>query len=80
MDQETRKLVEKALALYGASLTEDGRIVNGTITRVGVRVKGRRLTLIGDSDPKRVLASGPIAEKTVCDFVEKFWYWKKKDS
>lgn len=68
-------IVKQALALYGADLTEEGFIrKDGKTTSVQVVKKGQRLRFEGRG---YLLASGPIAEKTVCSFVEDFWFWSR---
>lgn len=66
--------INNALALYGASLDDNNYIVKGPKS-LGVKavVKGKRLRF--ESSNGVLIASGPITEKFVSSFVEKFWYW-----
>lgn len=75
MDQKTREIVTKALARYGARLTEDNFIATsekGT-SKVSISVKKNRLVFTGNG---YTLGSGPIAESAITKFVEDFWFWK----
>lgn len=69
--------VDVALALYGASLNENGYIQKGAQV-LGVRVvaKARRFQYV--SNGGSVLATSPATVAGVCDFVESFWFWKPK--
>ena len=68
-------IVDQALSAYHASLTSEGFIQTPKkVLGVQVKIDGTRLHFEGAG---RLLASGPIAAKTVESFVGKFWYWKK---
>lgn len=80
-DSKTSKLtslaiVKAALNKYGASLTEQGFIVNssGTETDVKAVIKGKRLRFEDRSG--KLISSGPVTEDFVSSFVEKYWHWK----
>lgn len=68
---------QAALTPYGAHLAEDGRIVRRGTT-FGVRIIAQKKRLRIESVAGSLLASGPVAGKTVERFVESFWYWKKE--
>lgn len=69
-------IIKAALNKYGASLTEQGFIVNssGTETDVKAVIKGKRLRF--ESRSGKLIASGPITEDFVSSFVERYWFWK----
>lgn len=70
------QIVIDALAQYGAAINDDGNIVrNGKILPVIVKVKGNRVRF--ENADGYAHCSGPLAEQTVCRFVEHFWYWSK---
>lgn len=74
LDESTRDMVSRTLALYGACLSDDDHIVSPTRkTGVKVTVEKKRLCF---SDAKHRYGSGPLTPDAVCGFVESFWYWK----
>ena len=70
------EVVQRALADYGASLTDDGYIISksGKVTGVCVTIQRECIRFEGSHG---LLGSGPIVEKTVQKFVENFWFWKR---
>jgi len=69
-------IVKEALSQYDATLNENNYICKGVKTlSVRAIIKGKRLIF---ESPERRIASGPISEKFVCSFVEKFYLWKKR--
>lgn len=78
MSQTWRDVVNQALAKYGAKLTADDKIErDGVVTKVGIKFARKRLEYCG-SDGALQLATGPATAQSVCDFVERFWYWKPR--
>ena len=67
--------IASALSKYGAEIDNEGFIIKGTKKlSVQASVKNGRIRFkSGD----KLLGSGPNEEKTVENFVEKFWFWKK---
>lgn len=67
--------IKAVLQKYGATLSDAGFIVkNGKETSVKPVIKGKRLRF--ESPAGALLMSGPITEKSVVEFVEKFWFWE----
>lgn len=76
MTFEQKTLVDAALHRYDAHLTDDNFIAKGPkVMSVRVDVQKGRLRMLGGT---AVLATYPAAriEKSVADFVQKFWFWK----
>ena len=71
------EVVQQALSDYGASLTHDGYIVSKSGKQLSVRVTIQRGRIRFEGS-HGLLASGPIAERTVQKFVESFWFWKRQ--
>lgn len=67
--------IDSVLKKYGAGLDDNNFIVkDGKILRVRVEVKRHRLRFCSGEN---FIMSGSVSEKTVCDFVESFWFWKR---
>lgn len=66
--------IKAALQKYGATLTDDGFIAKNGKSCVKCIIKGKRLRF--ESASGTLLASGSVSESFVCEFVEKFWFWK----
>lgn len=68
----------ETLKRYGADITADGQIItpSNKLSGVYIRFKKTRLRMITQTDD--LLMSGPIEPRTIEQFVEKFWYWKKR--
>lgn len=78
LNPEQRLVIIDTLIPYGAQLTEDNRIAKGEkVMSVQLEVKAGRLRVLGGGN---LLASYPAARlaKGVSDFVEKYWFWKKR--
>ncbi|MBB2158103.1 hypothetical protein HLH33_17675 [Gluconacetobacter diazotrophicus] len=73
---EWRDTVKQALALYGACLAEGDHLAKGDKTfSLRVEVARKRLRVLGADGA--LIMSGPIEQKTICSFVERFWFWKR---
>lgn len=70
-------MIVETLALYGAALSPGGSIVSPSGRDTGARpiIKGKRLRI--ESGAGALLFSGPVTPAALCDFVEKFWFWRK---
>lgn len=78
LSPEQRLTIIDALVPYGAQLTADDHIAKGEkVMSVQLEVKGGRLRVVSGGN---LLASYPAKQlvKGVSDFVEKFWFWKKR--
>ena len=78
LTSEHRLAVIEALIPYGAQLTQDDHIAKGEkVMSVQLEVKGGRLRVVSGGN---LLASYPAARLAtgLSDFVEKFWFWKKR--
>lgn len=78
LNSEQRLAIIDALIPYGAQLTEGDHIAKGEkVMSVQLEVKGGRLRVVGGGN---LLASYPASRlaKGVSDFVEKFWFWRKR--
>lgn len=70
-------VINQALELYGATLSQEGLIQRGGKTLpVEVSVRKNRIRFISTTSGK-LLASGPLEGATVEKFVEGFWFWTK---
>jgi len=74
------EFVKTALAVYGASLTDDGRIIlpSGLVSgvRVNLAQKGKRVRFV-NAEHQTLYSSGPANAASVDAFVQRFWLWKK---
>lgn len=70
------EIIAQTLALYGATLNEEGYICRAS-GPTGIRIvkKGKRLRY--ESCSGDLMASGPISAEGVAGFVEKFWFWER---
>lgn len=66
--------INETLSMYGATLDENGYILRNNKT-LGIKIveKGNRIRF--ESNDK-LIGSGPKTSKSICKFVESFWFWK----
>lgn len=71
-----RAVVRDALTLYGARLAEGDYLAKGDKTfSLRVEMSRKRLRVVGKDGA--LIMSGPVEQRTVCSFVERFWFWRK---
>ena len=83
MKAKSRAIALNALAMYGATLTDDNLIATneGKVpTSIKMAEVLGRFRYIGQREGKSPLfiASSPITEENVGKFLESFWYWEQK--
>lgn len=71
-----RAIVKNALALYGGRLADGDYLAKGEKTfSLRVEMCRKRLRVVGTDGA--LIMSGPVEQRTVCSFVERFWFWRK---
>ena len=81
MTPDTRAAITEALAPYGAELADGDRFVTpgGKVLQTRIEVRKGRVHMVDTNGT--TIASYPLqrAATGVADFVEKFWFWKRRE-
>lgn len=71
--------IRATLEQYGANVTSGFQIVRND-KPLGILIVQRKGRIrFEDADSKALYMSGPIKPETIENFVEKFWFWQKKN-